>query len=259
MKNNKLMSKINKTNDEQVKLSNMFNDIIKQFDEKDVNKDLIPNVVGYSTDEDNCGLYDRKREIYNMVPAMTYYNNMIENIDSNTSVFNINNDFIEDANGESRLAVADGITLFFQNRISFLLAGIVNESEMIIYNWIHQCPDSVLSEIDVSSIEDTFYSIQPSQLGSTANENYNSIFLPIFYNNLDMNKYTMAGRILADTILSGTVTDLNNRSITIDTIIMIRNYIVNRFVQVACQLHYEYEIILNNVIIPLQDNKELEE
>lgn len=257
MKNNKLISKINKTNDEQVKLSNMFNDIIKQFDEKDVNKDLIPNVVGYSTDEDNCGLYDRKREIYNMVPAMTYYNNMIENIDSNTSVFNINNDFIEDTNGESRLAVTDGITLFFQNRISFLLAGIVNESEMIVYNWVHQCPNSILSTVDVDSIENIFYSMQLSHLGSTDNDNYNAIFLPVFYNNLDMNKYTIAGRILADTML-GKIINLNN-NITTDTVIMIRNYIVNRFVQVACQLHYEYEIILNNVIIPLQNNKELEE
>lgn len=259
---NKMMSKvnnvINNVNDEKVKLSNMFNNIIKQFDEKDVNEDILPVVIGYSNDEYNCGLVNNKKEIYNTIPVRSYYNITTEYIDSPNSAYAITDDFIKNCNPVSERAVLDGVTLFFQNRINYLLVSIINESEAIIYNWIHQCPNTVLQNLNIDSIKDVLYDIQLPGLKYNNNGNYDVIFLPKFYSNLDMDRYTLTGHILADTMLSLIVSN-NLGSATNDITIMLRNYIVNRFVQIACQLNYEYNIILNNVIIPLKASKLLDD
>ena len=252
---NKLMQKIDNVNDEKVKLSNMFNDLIKQFDEKDVNEDIIRTVDGYYDidEKNNCeSLKYINKEIYGMMPARTFYNCTLEDISSPNSVFNISNEFINDTNIQSTHAIISGITLFFQNRINYLISSILTESEAVIYNWFHQCPTSVLKELNINSIDVLLLEMNNQDLHYNNNITYDEIYAPKFYSNLDMNKYNLAGRMIANTLLSLLhVNDFDNT--TADITIMIHNYIVNRFVQIACQLNYEYGIIINNVINVMYD------
>lgn len=256
---NKLMQKIDNVNDEKVKLSNMFNDLIKQFDEKDVNEDIIRTVDGYYNinEKDNYeSLKYSNKEIYGMMPVRSFYNCTLEDINSPNSVFNISNDFINDTNIESRHAITSSITLFFQNRINYLISSILTECEAIIYNWIHQCPTTVLKELNINSIDGLLIEMDIQNLHYNNNITYDEIFAPRFYSNLDINRYNLAGRMIANAALSLLcVKDFDNT--TADISIMLHNYIVNRFVQIACQLNYEYGIIMNNVINTLYDESRL--